>query len=279
VSSDKAYEAAGVPDLSALGRRRKRGRVWAARLAVRAYKVVEDLGAVSGRDQSAEALQVIEEALQRRHYSLRATRFPLSKSFNRADGLPELRTFQKRWGLRFPIPCAVGNPWEELMTDPWTRPVRILSGTKQSLRLRIYTKPGKDLVLAFVCGALSHYNPKRQHGDRMKYHTVSRKRGVKHIVRVVRVGVGSLEATIELPANREEVCKKIGKRLLPSAAHWRSLDHYKEVFRAFDLRKKGHRRAVIARRVLRHGSRGALQVRDRERTFANLVTRFGLPTK
>jgi hypothetical protein len=123
VNSDKAYEAAGVSDRSALGRRRKRGRVWAARQAVRAYKVVEDFGAVSGRDQSAEVLQVIEEALQRRHYSLRKTRFPLSKGFidKRADGLPELKTFQKRWGLRFPIPCSVEDPLEELMVGPLDR--------------------------------------------------------------------------------------------------------------------------------------------------------------
>jgi hypothetical protein len=162
------------------------------------------------------------------------------------------------------------------MTGQWTRPVTILEGTRERLKLRLYFAAGRTIILAFVGGALDHCNPKRKRGKWMAGRTVSRKPRTQHEVRIVKTASHGLKLTISLPANKDEVCRLVRQHLPRSIASLRSREDYAEVFKIKDLRAASLTGRAIAEVLKYPPVGGAIRVRDRERTFATLLRQFSL---
>lgn len=268
-SSEKAHEA--VARRSVIEQCRRRGRFWAAKRAVEAYKHLSKTDSEKGESSkalAAELSQIADEGQYYRYYKLRNSRVE--------DGLPELKSFETQWGLRFPIPPSVGLPIEELMTGQLTQPVTIREGTRERLRLRLETAAGRGIVLAFVSGALGHCNPKRKRGTWMKGRTVSRKPNMNHHLQIIPTQAGQFELDISLPADKSKVCKFVRQHLPRSIASLRSREDYAEVFKVGDLLAAGATRRSIAEALKYPSAGSAIRVRDRERTFAALLRLFSL---
>jgi hypothetical protein len=268
-SSEKAHEA--VARRSVIEQSRRRGRFWAAKRAGEAYKRLSKTDSEIGDSSkalAAELSQIADEGQSYRYYRLRDSKFE--------DGLPELKSFETQWGLRFPIPPSVCLPIEELMTGQLTRPVTIREGTRERLKLRLDKAAGRGIVLAFVSGALDHCNPKRKRGTWMKGRTVSRKHNMKHDIQIIPTQAGQFELDISLPADKSEVCKLVRQQLPRSIASLRSREGYEEVFQVMDLRATGQTRRSIAKVLGYPPVGGESRVYDRERTFAALLLLFGL---
>lgn len=236
---------------------------------------------------AVELASIVDRALHSRYYTLpeRPTRpLPiialLTLKRRKEDGLPELKTFSRRWALRFPIPSSVRLPPEELMTCPWCRPVRILRGSRHSLTMILYPAVGREIILALIDGALHHFNPKRKRGEAMRWRMASRKRGIKGDLEVVSLSKNRLKVTIALPAHAQDVRKAVADNLPRSAASWRSREDYENVFRTVDSLKtqETKRQACSEETRDRNGlTTDSFKVRDYKRAFNSLVRKFSLP--
>jgi hypothetical protein len=231
------------------------------------------MGSARGEPSSAlaaELLEIAETGLRTRYYRLLDSK-PLECA-SREDGLPELESFEHKWKLRFPVPPSVCLPLEELMTGQWTRPVKILEGTRQRLKLTVNLAVGRNIILEFVRGALDQCNPKRKRGKWMVGRTVSRKRGLQLDVPIVRTADNQLEMTIPVPADKEKVCKLLHRRRLPRAiASLRSREDYIEVFKVQDLHAESKRSIAEEMNYDSPSAGGAIRVRDRLKTFEALL--------
>jgi hypothetical protein len=185
------------------------------------------------------------------------------------DALPELTRFNQQWGLQFPIPPSVGLPLEELMTSGWCWPVEIVRGNRESLTLILHPSAGREIVLAFIEGALHHFSPKRKHGKKMAWKMASRKRGVKRDVRIVPLSKQRRKLTIALPANAQDVRAALADKLPRSESKWRDHDVYETVFTVIDSLKTDSPRPVTPS--------GRSKVWESQRAFKALVRIFGLP--
>jgi hypothetical protein len=159
---------------------------------------------------AVELVAIVDRALHSRYYTLRerpTNPLPIhallkSKRRNK-DALPELKVFSRRWGLKFPIPPSVSLPPEELMTSGWCWPVRIQRADRRTLTLILYRPVGKEIVLAFIKGALFHSSPKRKPKKGMPVQMASQERGVKRDVRIVSLPKRRAMVTIALPADAQ----------------------------------------------------------------------------
>ena len=221
-----------------------------------------------------ELTKIIQDALSFRYHTVpkegKQADALLKSSSNREDGLPELTRFTRQWRLQFPIPPSVGLPLEELMTSPWCWPAKIMQADRHSLTMILYPAAGREIILAFIEGALHHFNPKRKRGTKMAWRMASRKRGVRSDVRIMpSAGRGRLRVTIALPAHAQDVRAAVADELPRSVASWRSREDYETVFRVIDSLKTGSQESEAYARPFK--------VRDCKRAFNSLVRRFGLP--
>jgi hypothetical protein len=75
--------------------------------------------------------------------------------------LPELATFEAKWGLKYPVPPRAERVPERLMSAPITHPVRIVSDDPPNLVLEIWQPAGRT-ALDHVAGILDQYQEHRE---------------------------------------------------------------------------------------------------------------------
>jgi hypothetical protein len=225
---------------------------------------------------AVELASIADRALHSRYYTLRerpTSPLPilalLKLKRRKKDALPELKAFSRRWKLKFPIPPSLALPPEELMTSGWCWPVKIQRADRHSLTLILYRPAGKEILLAFIKGALFHSSPKRKPRKGMPVRMASQKRGVKRVVRIVSLPKKRAMVTIALPANAQDVRAALADKLPRSPFRWRDRKVYETVFTVIDSLKTCLPRPVTPS--------GRSKVWDSQRAFKSLVRIFGLP--
>ena len=195
------------PRLSRAKKDLKRGRVQAVKAALSAYECLREGESIRGPyllkrgkviltgkiNTAQELMMVLQDVDSHRFFGVEATGNSLPQRLSSGqtqDGLPELENFSLTWGLRFPIPPCVELILDEVMVNPWPRPVKISDKTPGVLTLTLYLPIGREILLAFVGGALWHYLPKRKSGKHMGERLVYRKPVVREAEKAVCVPGG-----------------------------------------------------------------------------------------
>ncbi len=218
----------------------------------------------------------VSKALRYRHFrvDVKSTK---SASGKEMDGLPELKNFKRRWRLLYPLPPKLESLPEVLTGGdaPW--PVKILRQSSKKVVLKVYPDVGREIVQAFIGGALWHALPKVQQSTQEGRNLVSRKPGVKGDVKVTRGPGKFLLLEILLPANKRDVLKAVRPHLDRSKTRLFSWSDYQDVFRAVDLRRKKIPRLQISQELWPGQKKTAQSVLDLETTFRKLAAMFGVP--
>jgi hypothetical protein len=114
------------------------------------------------------------------------------------DLLPELGAFFSKWHLPFPLPTSLNLPESldiDIVDSDFARPVKIVDdSTKERLVLQIFPAVGREVLLAFIDGALRNALPLRNTDQ-----IISRKGGMTK-ARMIRLrSIGKCKLILELP--------------------------------------------------------------------------------
>lgn len=168
-----------------------------------------------------------------------------------ADLLPELGIFERRWGLRFPLPpefeISEEMDWDVLAV-PMAKAVRTVESNRETVTIQVWPAvTGRDLILEFMKLELDQADPQKP-GTRRR-HTVSAEPNIDC------QEDGSLLIVIRLPCDPKSIRTHLAK-YLPLARHrFRNLQNAVRVAR-FVIEGKSWQEIgdlVIAEHVGGHG--------------------------
>ena len=224
--------------------------------------------------------------------------------------LPAIDEFEKKWGLRFPLPPSFPVMLEAAFTSkcPYVHPVRIIE-SKNAVTIRISLCWPKKLLLAFADGAIHHFMPHTRTWETVARKGKGRRRAGSAIKivryrRTLRVRVpfqgGPMRTELkkkilsseplklsksekeELAQARQVVRLDKGqviqhvRQSIPESSPWRlRKDKLREVFLVMDLRKRGLTQDVVAGIVFPANPDVSL-VAEREGRFRELSKPLGL---
>jgi hypothetical protein len=199
--------------------------------------------------------------------------------------LPELDSFSRKWGMKFPLPPSFKQVLEGVFTTGAGRfhPVRIQDNASR-LRLQIRLGLPKKLLLAFVDGALHHFVPHTK-----GWKTVSRKTQrrdphrelieITHFKNSLRVRIPLINS--QMPLDKKRVLNLLAGQIPPSnrLVRLRKSELHEMIIiadhRRLDRSGRGPRPTMkqLAKMVFPKTPQVHL-VREREQRFLQLRTRL-----
>ena len=215
-------------------------------------------------------------------------------SGERYDGLPELDQFSREWGLRFPIPPSVALPLEEVMVSSWPWPIEVQDQFPNVLALKLFLPVGREIILAFVEGALLNYippgmkrffPPKQVRGKGRWKYSLPNVQDPDNVVLVQKLSQERLQASIQLSegklfAHPDDILREI-KKYLPRHSEMRLLtrEDYQEILDIWDCLQQKPKPELrsLAPKLRPHRQQNAQAVYDLKRAFQALAEMFGIP--
>ena len=201
--------------------------------------------------------------------------------------LPELDSFSRKWGVKFPLPPSLEQTIEGAFTTAAGRfhPVRIQHDASE-LTLQIRLCLPKELLRALVDGALHHFMPHTR-----EWRTISRKapRNVSAFKESVKISRSKKMVQVRmklenslLPFDKEALLRLIGAQIPGSSALRLRKDEAHEMFRVADslrLNRRGRgpkeTRSKVAKRAFPRNAQVYL-VQKRESRFLHLRAALSL---